>query len=358
MKMLMVMAGGTGGHIYPALAIAKQLQEKGISIVWLGTREGLEARVIPEQGIDIEWIDIKGVRGTGLMRWLKLPLQLSKAVIQALAIFNRRKPDALLSMGGFVAGPGGIAGRLRHIPLILHEANAIVGLTNKVLAKIATKVMVAFPNTRGLASDAEVVGNPVRKDIIQLHQHSSPVMNTEQKLRLLVVGGSQGAASLNRALPKAIDLIDLSIKPEIRHQTGKGRSEQVIADYRQLGLDVDVREYLDDIAASYQWADLIICRAGAMTIAEITMAGLPALVVPYPFSAGDHQIFNAQYLVENNAAELLLHEQLSSESLASKLSELLNDRDRLMQMSINSLALAKTDATAKAVKVCEQVLYA
>ena len=358
MKKLMVMAGGIGGHIYPALAIAKQLQDKGVSIVWLGTREGLEARIVPEQGFDIEWIDIKGVRGTGLMRWLKLPLQLSKAVFQAMAIFDRRKPDALLSMGGFVAGPGGIAGKLKSIPLILHEANAIVGLTNKVLAKIATKVMVAFPNTKGLTKNAEVVGNPVRKDIIDLHQPNSRVADLQLTLRLLVVGGSQGAVSLNQALPKAIDLIDLSIRPQVRHQTGRGRSEQVSADYQQLGLDVDVREYLDDMAASYQWADIIICRAGAMTIAEITTAGLPALIVPYPFSAGDHQVFNAQYLVENHAAELLLHEQLSSESLALILSNLLNDRNRLAQMSTNSLALAKTDATQKAVEVCEQVLYA
>ncbi len=358
MKMLMVMAGGTGGHIYPALAIAKELQNKGVSIVWLGTREGLEARVIPQQGIDIEWIDIKGVRGTGMLRWLKLPLQLSKAVLQALAIFNRRKPDALLSMGGFVAGPGGIAGKLKSIPLILHEANAIVGLTNKVLAMIATKVMCAFPATKGLTKNAEVVGNPVRKDIIDLHQSNLRLTDESQKLRLLIVGGSQGALSLNQALPNAINQIDPSIRPEIRHQTGKDRSARVIEDYNKLGLDVDVREYLDDIAESYQWADLIICRAGAMTIAEITTAGLPALIVPYPFSAGDHQVFNAEYLVENEAAELLLHEHLTSESLALRLSELLSDRKRLAQMSANTLALAKTDATQKAVNVCEQVLYA
>ena len=356
--MLMVMAGGTGGHIYPALAIAKQLQQKGVSIVWLGTREGLEARVIPQQGFDIEWIDIKGVRGTGLLRWLKLPLQLSKAVFQTIAIFNRRKPDALLSMGGFVAGPGGIAGKLKRIPLILHEANAIVGLTNKVLAHIATKVMCAFPNTRGLAKDTEVVGNPVRDDIIALHQANQRLSQNETRLRLLIVGGSQGALSLNKTLPDAISLLDPAIRPEIRHQTGKGRSDEVIEDYQKYGFEVDVREYLDDIAGSYAWADLIICRAGAMTVAEITTAGLPALIVPYPYSAGDHQVFNAQYLVENNAADLLLHQDLSSESLAAKLSRLLTDQQLLAQMSANSLALAKTDATEKAVKVCEQVLYA
>ncbi len=358
MKMLMVMAGGTGGHIYPALAIAKELQKKGVSIVWLGTREGLEARVIPEQGFDIEWIDIKGVRGTGLVRWLKLPLQLSKAVLQAMAIFKRRQPDALLSMGGFVAGPGGIAGKLKRIPLILHEANAIVGLTNKVLAHIATKVMCAFPNTKGLVNDAEVVGNPVRDDIIALHQPNQRLSQNEARLRLLIVGGSQGALSLNQALPKAVSLLDNSIRPQIRHQTGRGRAETVIQDYKDNSLEVDVREYLDDIADSYAWADLIICRAGAMTVAEITSAGLPALIVPYPHSAGDHQVFNAEYLVENGAADLLLHQDLTSESLAVKLSALLTDRERLTQMAANTLALAKTDATKKAVRVCEKVLYA
>jgi len=358
MKLLMVMAGGTGGHIYPALAIAKQLEEKGVSIVWLGTREGLEARVVSQNDIDIEWIDIKGVRGTGLIRWIKLPLQLSKAIFQAIAIFNRRKPDALLSMGGFVAGPGGIAGRFKRIPLILHEANTIVGLTNRVLAKIATKVMCGFPNTKGLSNSAEVVGNPVRKNIVDLHKSNSRLTNDATKLNLLIVGGSQGALSLNQTLPRAISQIDPSICPEIRHQTGKGRSSEVNENYKKFGLKVDVHEYLDDMAESYQWADLIICRAGAMTIAEITTAGLPALIVPYPFSAGDHQVFNAQYLVDNNAAELLLHEHLTSESLAQKLSDLLSDRSRLAQMSTSTLALANTDATERAVKVCEQVLYA
>ncbi len=356
--MLMVMAGGTGGHIYPALAIAKELQQKGVSVVWLGTREGLEARVVPEQGIDIEWIDIKGVRGTGLTRWLKLPIQLSKAVLQAIAIFNRRKPDALLSMGGFVAGPGGIAGKLKRIPLILHEANAIVGLTNKVLAMFASKVMCAFPNTNGLVKHAQVVGNPVRKDIIRLHEQNKRLSESEQPLRLLIVGGSQGALSLNKVLPEAISMLDPSIRPEIRHQTGKGRGEQVIEDYRNFGLQVDVREYLDDIATSYAWADLIICRAGAMTVAEITTAGLPALIVPYPYSAGDHQVFNAEFLVENKAAELLLHQDLNATNLVSKLTALLTDREKLVQMSANALALAKIDATEKAVEICEQVLYA
>lgn len=352
----MVMAGGTGGHVYPALAIASALKQKGIAVIWLGTREGLEARVVPEQGIDIEWIEIKGVRGTGFMRWVKLPLQLSRAVMQALDVLKRRKPDALLSMGGFVAGPGGIAARIMRKPLILHEANAIAGLTNRVLSVIASRIMCAFPETRGLPKNATVVGNPVRDEIIALHQQ---VKNASRdRLNLLIVGGSQGAASFNRIVPQAAELIEPSLRPNIRHQTGRGRSEDVRRDYRHKNIVADVREYLDDMAESYAWSDIVICRAGAMTIAEITTAGLPAVIVPYPFAAGDHQMINARYLVDRQAASLIAHADLNAQSLAVELQRLVTDRLLLEQMATNSRNLAVTDATEKAAIICEEVLYA
>ena len=356
MKLLMVMAGGTGGHVYPALAIARQLQKNGISVIWLGTQEGLEAKVVPEQGIEIEWIDIKGVRGTGLLRWLKMPLQLSRAIIQAISVLKRRKPDALLSMGGFVAGPGGIAARLLRKPLILHEANAIAGLTNKALALIATKVMCGFPDTVGLPKGAIVVGNPVREAIINLYD--SDKVTKRERLNLLIVGGSQGAISFNQILPEAAELIDASIRPRIRHQTGLGRSQQVMQAYQQKNIDADVREYLDDMADSYAWADIIVCRAGAMTVAEITTVGLPAVIVPYPYAAGDHQMFNARYLVANQSARLIAHADFKPETLAAELTSLLEDSSVLEQMAANSHKLATTDATEKATAVCEQVLYA
>ena len=356
MKLLMVMAGGTGGHVYPALAIARELQQKGVSVIWLGTREGLEAKVVPEQGIEIEWIDIKGVRGSGVVRWLKMPIQLGRAVMQALAVFKRRRPDALLSMGGFVAGPGGIAGRLMRKPLILHEANAIAGLTNKVLALIATKVMCGFPATKGLPKDSLVVGNPVRESIIKLHD-SEKVINRD-RLKLLIVGGSQGAVSFNEVIPQAIALMDESLQPVIRHQTGRGRGEPVRDSYADKAIEADVREYLDDMAQNYDWADIIICRAGAMTIAEITTVGLPALIIPYPYAAGDHQMFNAQFLQRNNAARIIKHEDFKPTRLADELSALIKDRSLLEQMGANSRELATIDATRKASEICEQVLYA
>ena len=356
MKLLMVMAGGTGGHVYPALAIARQLQQKGVSVIWLGTREGLEARVVPEQGIEIEWIEIRGVRGTGLIRWLVLPLQLSRAVMQAMVVFRRRKPDALLSMGGFVAGPGGIAGRLVHAPLILHEANAIAGLTNKVLALMATRVMCAFPNTRGLPKRAVVVGNPVREEIVRLHGADKNIHH--EKLNLLIVGGSQGAASFNEIVPEAVAKIDPRMRPHVRHQTGRGRHDQVVRRYQQGGIDADVREYLDDMAENYAWADIIICRAGAMTIAEITTVGIPAVIVPYPFAAGDHQMYNARYLDDNQAAKLIKHADFSVETLAIELGKLLKDRPLLSLMAANSRKLAIIDAAEQATAICEQVLYA
>ena len=356
MKLLMVMAGGTGGHVYPALAIAKQLQRKGISVVWLGTRDGLEAKVVPEQGIEIEWIDIKGVRGTGIARWLKMPLQLSRAVLQALNVFKRRKPDALLSMGGFVAGPGGIAGKLTGKPLILHEANAIAGLTNKALALIAKKVMCGFPNTKGLPSEAVVVGNPVREAITNLYGMNRKV--DSDRLNLLIVGGSQGALSFNEVVPYAIEIIDASIRPRVRHQTGRGRYQPVNEIYKRKGIDADVREYLDDMAEHYAWADIIICRAGAMTIAEITTVGLPALVVPYPYAAGDHQMFNARFLERHQAAKLIAHAEFNSGAVAAELTALIKDRSLVAQMADNSMKLANIDATQKASEICEQVLYA
>ena len=356
MKLLMVMAGGTGGHVYPALAIARELQQKGISVIWLGTREGLEAKVVPPQGIEIEWIEIKGVAGTGIVRWLKMPIQLSRAVLQSLTIFKRRKPDALLSMGGFVAGPGGIAGALMRKPLILHEANAIAGLTNKALALIATKIMCGFPATRGLPKNALVVGNPVREAIIKLH-NSEKVSNVG-RLKLLIVGGSQGAVSFNEILPLAIELIDESLRPLICHQTGHGRDKPVRNSYEQKAIEADVREYLDDMAQNYAWADIIICRAGAMTIAEITTVGLPALMIPYPYAAGDHQMFNAQFLESHKAARIIRHEDFKPETLAAELNVLIKDRSLLAQMGANSHSLAKINATQKASEICEQVLHA
>lgn len=358
MKRLMIMAGGTGGHIYPALAIARRLEQDGIVVTWLGTREGLEARVIPEQGIDIEWIEIKGVRGTGLLRWLKMPLQLFRAVVQAMAILGRTRPDALLSMGGFVAGPGGIAGRLKRIPLVIHEANAIAGLTNKALALVATRVMSAFEQTKGLGKNAVVVGNPVRQEIIDLHGPVSSLAQTTRPLRLLVVGGSQGAASFNRVLPETMRLMEAEDRPEIRHQTGRDNAETVAYDYESQGIHADVCEYIEDMAQSYAWADLVICRGGAMTIAEITTACLPAIIVPYPHSAGDHQEVNARYLEKHNAARVVLHDSLNPRSLATQLTGFSNDRSLLDEMSANSGSLAKIDATEQAAAVCAQVLYA
>ena len=358
MKLMMIMAGGTGGHVYPALAIAKQLQQNDIRVIWLGTREGLEARVVPEHGIEIEWIEISGVVGTGISRWFKLPLQLIRAIMQALAIFKRRQPDALLSMGGFVAGPGGLAGWLKRIPLVLHEANAVAGLTNKVLALMAEKIMCAFPNTKGLPNEAQLVGNPVREEIVQLHDDVKTVSKAPEKLNLLIIGGSQGAISFNEIIPQAIKLIDDTQKPRIVHQTGRGRSAGVKENYLSAGVEAEVHEYLEDMAQQYAWADLIICRSGAMTVAEITTVGLPALVVPYPYAAGDHQYFNAQFLEQNHAARILLHDDFTAANLAQALSGLLTDKQGLAEMAENSRKLAITDATQKAAQICEQVLYA
>lgn len=355
---LMVMAGGTGGHVYPALAVANALRESGTQVTWLGTRAGLEATIIPAHGIHMHWIGIEGLRGKGVFSWLKAPFKLLVAIWQSCNALREVKPDCVLGMGGFVAGPGGLAARLMRTPLIIHEQNAVAGLTNRVLAAISQKVLSGFPNVSGLPTGAEWVGNPVRQQI-ERGRGSSDLNNA---LRILVIGGSQGAHALNTYLPKIF--ANFSFPVEVWHQTGRGRSDDVGAAYAYLNVDsqaqfsAKVSDFIEDMASAYAWADVLVCRAGAMTIAECCAAGKPALLVPYPYSAGDHQRINAQMMVDAGAAWIMSNQSLSEASAGQTIDSLLTDRLRLKAMGESAAKLHKPDALARIAGVCKEYLHA
>ena len=302
MKTLLMMAGGTGGHIFPALAVAEKLRDAKINVVWLGSRTGLESRIVPAAGFQSDWLDIRGVRNRGWLRLLQLPFVLARAMWQAHQIIRRRTPMALLGMGGFASGPGGLVAVLTRLPLLIHESNARPGLTNRVLAPLARYVMCGFPNTVGLGKGADWTGNPLRADLLDIPPPSTRYRDREGALRLLVVGGSQGARALNQVVPEAIALLPEDKRPIVVHQSGSAELNVVRKTYHRLGVAAQVTGFIDDMRSAYSVADLVICRAGAMTVSEVCAVGIAALLVPYPHAAGDHQSANAAYLVENDAA--------------------------------------------------------
>ncbi|NND80847.1 MAG: undecaprenyldiphospho-muramoylpentapeptide beta-N-acetylglucosaminyltransferase [Gammaproteobacteria bacterium] len=351
---LMIMAGGTGGHVFPALAVAHALRAQNTDVTWLGTHRGLEARVVPANGFDIEWISIEGLRGKGALSWLAAPLNIVRAMWQSAGAIRRVKPDCVLGMGGFVAGPGGLVARLMGKPLIVHEQNAVAGLTNRYLAKIANRVLSGFPAVVGLPGSAIWVGNPVRKSIQPPAESGNLV--ADRKPRVLVLGGSQGAYSFNMHLPRAIAAQpDL---PDVWHQCGVGNEAEVALRYREAGVSAKITEFIEDMAAAYEWADLLVCRAGAMTIAECCAAAKPALFIPYPYSAGDHQLINAQTLVRAGAATVIDNTEIAKPAMAIALTELLGDRQRLQSMGQAAYKLHKPDALKDVVAVCREMIDA
>ncbi len=355
----MIMAGGTGGHVIPALAVASRLRDDGASVVWLGTRRGLEARLVPAAGFAIEWIAIRGLRGKGVFGWLLLPLRLAVAMLQTVAAILRQRPDALLGMGGFVAGPGGLVAWLLRKPLLVHEANAISGMTNRWLAKVADKVMTGFPESIGIAKDVAIyVGNPLRREIASLPAPDRRLSERGRRLRLFVIGGSQGARVLNERVPQAIGLMDPAKRPEVRHQCGRGQKFSTEAAYREAVGEVKVAEFLDDMAAAYNWADLVLGRAGAMTVAEIAAAGRGAILVPYPHAVSDHQTANARFLADQGAAVLLPEHEFTPDHLAQLLVKYDADRDTLYKMAERAHRLAMPEATEKVARICMETMGA
>lgn len=343
-KKLLVMAGGTGGHVFPAIAVANVLQQQGWQVEWLGTKDRMEAQLVPKHGIAIHFIEISGLRGKGIKALLAAPFKILRAILQARKIIKTYQPDAVLGMGGYVSGPGGVAAKLAGVPIILHEQNAVAGLTNKWLAKIATRVLQAFPTA---FVDAEVVGNPVRADLFALPTPQQRFSQREGALRILVVGGSQGARVLNLLMPKVAAQLTKDVV--IRHQAGKGNSEAIKALYPQ-NINVNVSDFIDDMAAAYAWADVVICRSGALTVCEIAAAGVPAIFVPFQHK-DQQQYLNARYLADAGAAEIIQQAELTPERVV----EFLQKWERPTLLAMAEKAQSKAALTA-AQRVAETII--
>jgi len=346
-RTILIMAGGTGGHIYPGLAVADALRAQGWNIVWLGAPNSMEAELVPKHGYPVAWVNFSGVRGKGLMRLLTLPFTLLRALGQSADAIFRHRPDVVLGMGGYITMPGGLMAAILRRPLVIHEQNSIAGMSNKVLAKLATRVLSGFPE---VLKKTTWCGNPVRADIAAVTEPQARFANRSGKLNVLVVGGSLGAQALNEALPKALALMSEAERPNVLHQTGKKHFEAVQKLYEQSGIGADIRAFLDDMANQYANADVVICRAGALTIAELAAAGVASVLVPFPYAVDEQQTYNARFLSEKGAAVLLPQTELNAEKLAQLLREL--DRERLKAMAIAARALAKPDATQQVAQVC------
>jgi UDP-N-acetylglucosamine--N-acetylmuramyl-(pentapeptide) pyrophosphoryl-undecaprenol N-acetylglucosamine transferase len=353
MGTVLIMAGGTGGHVFPALAAARVLRERGYEPVWLGTERGMEARLVPAQNIPMEWITVSGVRGKGIAAMLAAPFQLSRAVWQSLQVMRRRNPVVVLGAGGFVSGPGGLAAWLSRRPLVIHEQNAIAGMTNRTLAHFAKRVLEGFPSSFPRSIRAERVGNPVRREIVMLSPPDKRFGERRGPLRVLIIGGSQGAARLNTVVPAAFAMIEASVRPVVLHQAGERHQAQARESYAKHGVQADVRPFIDDMAEAYGGADLIICRSGALTVSEIAAAGLPAIFVPFAAAVDDHQTRNAEFLVGSGAAVLIPESEFTPLRLAADLRALLEGgRAKLLEMANKARALAITDADVRLADAC------
>jgi UDP-N-acetylglucosamine--N-acetylmuramyl-(pentapeptide) pyrophosphoryl-undecaprenol N-acetylglucosamine transferase len=354
-KPILVMAGGTGGHVFPALAVAEYLRNQGETIIWLGTRTGIEATVVPSANFAIEWLSVQGLRGGGIVTLILAPFRIAGACWQAQKILRRHHPKAVLGMGGFASGPGGLMAWLLNVPLFMHEQNSVMGLTNRLLYRLAARNYFGFAKAAINIPRSEVIGNPVRADLIGL---DSPEIrfslrdSAEQnrKLNLLVIGGSLGAASLNQKLPEAIALLSKADRPQVKHQCGRKHSVTCNKNYQNNLVDAEVLPFIDDMRAAYEWADLVVCRSGALTIAELAVVGIASILIPYPYAADNHQFHNACFLQSENAARVINDADLTSESLASLLTHFQNNRDELIAMSVNARAQATVDATENLAK--------
>ena len=362
MRSIMIMAGGTGGHVYPGLAVARHLRTQGWRVIWLGTRRGLEASVVPAAGIEMVWLKFAGVRGKGWSRFFALPVQIVVACAQsARAIFTHR-PDVVLGLGGYTAFPGGMMAALFRRPLVVHEQNSIAGLTNRVLACLAHTVLVGFPLAFQNRNDKPLPcrkvatrhsGNPVRDDIAALPVPAQRLQNRDAVLRVLVIGGSLGAQALNEVVPLALQSLATTRRPQVIHQTGAKHFEQAQKNYAAAGVEAEILAFIDDMAARYAWSDLVICRAGALTIAELAAAGVASVLVPYPYAVDDHQTSNAAFLSAAGAAVLLPQRDLTPQALAQLLENF--TREKLLLMAQQARALAKPEATRRVAEACMEL---
>ncbi|MGE0114813.1 MAG: undecaprenyldiphospho-muramoylpentapeptide beta-N-acetylglucosaminyltransferase [Steroidobacteraceae bacterium] len=353
-RIALIMAGGTGGHVFPALAVARVLRERGLTPVWLGTERGMESKLVPQHRIEMEFIRVSGVRGKGMLTALLAPLHLLRAVWQAIKVLRRRQPVVVFGAGGFASGPGGIAAWLLRKPLVIHEQNAIAGMTNRWLSHLARRVFEAFPNS--FPRSAICVGNPVRREIAVLPAPAARFAGRNDAIRVLVLGGSQGAQRLNALVPAALALLQPAERPQVIHQAGERNLAAAQMGYRELNLEADVRPFIDDMAGMYGWADLVVCRSGALTVSELAAAGVASLLVPFPAAVDDHQTHNAQFLVQAGAAVLIQERELTAQRLADALHNLcVQGREHLLRMAERARAHAIVDADVRIADGCMQL---
>ncbi len=349
-RTLLVMAGGTGGHVFPGLAVADVMRGRAWKVVWVGNPGGMEATLVPRHGIPMKWVRFGGLRGKGLLTQAMLPVNLLRAFWQSLRVLREVRPAVVLGMGGYVAFPAGMMAALTGTPLVVHEQNSIAGLTNRVLARVADRVLVAFPEA---IPGAAWSGNPVRDDVAALPPPAARYAGREGPLRLLVVGGSLGAQALNTVVPQALAAMPPERRPRVVHQSGRRHLAALQSAYRDAGVDAEAVEFIEDMAAAYAEADLVICRAGAMTVSEVAAAGVASLMVPFPHAVDDHQTTNARFLSERDAALLVPQAELSPQRLAATLSGL--ERSRLLAMAERARELARPDAAAQVADACEAI---
>jgi UDP-N-acetylglucosamine--N-acetylmuramyl-(pentapeptide) pyrophosphoryl-undecaprenol N-acetylglucosamine transferase len=351
-RRFLMMAGGTGGHVFPALATARMLQNKGHEVFWLGSAGGMEERLVADTDIPLSVIQISGLRGKGRLALVTAPFRLMRALAQAFTQLRRIRPQCVVGMGGFVTGPGGVAAWLTRTPLVIHEQNAIAGMTNRLLVRFAHTVLEAFPGSFGPDVVTRCTGNPVRRDLAELPLPQDRLTGRTGAMRLLVIGGSLGAQSFNQTLPEALALIPADQRPIVRHQCGEKHLDAAQASYREHSVEASVQPFIKDMAEAYEWADLVLCRAGALTVSELCVAGVGALLVPFPHAVDDHQTRNAQQMVKAGGAILIPQPKLAADTLAQTLSELAQDRNRILEMATAAKSLARPDATERVVNYC------
>ncbi|MEQ9546069.1 MAG: undecaprenyldiphospho-muramoylpentapeptide beta-N-acetylglucosaminyltransferase [Marinobacter sp.] len=351
-RRFLMMAGGTGGHVFPALATARTLQEKGHEVFWLGSAGGMEERLIGETDIPLSLIHISGLRGKGRLTLLLAPFRLMRGLGEAFTVVRRIRPDCVVGMGGFVTGPGGVAAWLNRIPLVIHEQNAVAGMTNRLLVRFAETVLEAFPDSFGAKVVTRCTGNPVRQDLAEMAVPEERMAKREGPLRLLVVGGSLGAQVFNQQVPEALAKLAEAERPVVRHQCGEKHVDAARDAYQQHGVEASVEPFIKDMAEAYSWADLVLCRSGALTVSELCVAGLGAILVPFPHAVDDHQTRNGQRMVNAEAAVLVPQSKLNPGSLAETLGDLARDRSRVLNMAKAARSLARPDATERVVNYC------
>lgn len=355
LKRVLIMAGGTGGHVFPGLAIAKRFREQGVQVDWLGTQKGLEARLVPAADIPIHYIGISGLRGKGLKETLLMPWRLLGAIMQSMQLIRELQPDVVIGLGGFVSGPGGLASWLLRKKLVIHEQNAKPGLTNQWLSRLAHKVLEGFPNTFKKRDNVVTIGNPVRHEIAAMNPPAS--QSSAEPMHLLVVGGSLGAKAINELLPSVLAKLPEAHRPKVMHQTGEKHFDETVKAYQAAGVKADIVPFINVMDQAYQWADMVLCRAGALTIAELCAAGRGAILVPYPYAVDDHQTANANFMVKQNAALLVQQAVLTEHVLLDLLKSLSVSSDKRYAMAKAAYQMRTVDATERVTTICEEICH-